>query len=125
MRPNKMKVIGFFAYRSRGRVVCAEPEACIIAGSEDAMKQYIRELDAPHADQYTIRKTRFCEIFDGLALSAAYAFDKESYRRFFPLARQAGLPVLEADFDEARDEPRRFFTLQYRTSCAHHRGEHQ
>jgi len=113
MRPNKMKVIGFFAYRPREGVVCAEPEACIIAGSEDAMKQYIRELDAERADQYTIRKTRLCEILDGLAVSAAYAFDKESYGRFSPLAREAGLPVLEADFDQAHGEPRRFFTLQY------------
>src|SRR3954454_7912611 len=98
MIPNMMKVIGFFAYRTRYLVVCAEPDACIIAGSEDAMKQYIRELDAPHAEQYTIRKTRFCEILDGLALSAAYAFDKESYGRFFPLARETGLAVSEADF---------------------------
>jgi hypothetical protein len=106
------KVIGYFAYRSRLEVVCTDVDACVIAGSEQGMKEYLVEEVGQSSEEATIRKTRFAEIAQGLSVGAAYAFDRESYERFFPLARQAGLPVAEADFDDAESKGNRFFTVR-------------
>jgi hypothetical protein len=112
MQDSYSKVIGFFAYRSRAEVVCAEHGACVIAGSEEAMREYVRELTGLSADGCTIRKTRLGEILDGIAVGAAYAFDKESYSRFLPLARAAGLQPADADFEKAQAHGHRFFTFR-------------
>ena len=106
------KVIGFFAYRSRAEVVCAEHDACLIAGSEGAMHEYVRELTRLSGDECTIRKTRLGEILDGIAVGAAYAFDEESYSRFLSLARDAGLQPADADFEKAQAHGQRFFTFR-------------
>jgi hypothetical protein len=107
------KVIGFFAYRERSEVICVETDACLIAGSDEAMRQYIRGLTGMLPDKFTIRKTRLGEILDGVSAGAAYAFDEEAYARFRPLARGAGPLAAEADFEKARLEGRRFFTVRY------------
>ncbi len=75
------------------------------------MRQYLSALGAtvPH----TVRKTRFGEIMRGLSLGAAYAFDEESYGRFLPLGRAAGLALSDADFSHRKE---RFFTVQLKPS---------
>lgn len=106
------KVIGYFAYFSPDKVICTDPQACIIAGSERAMREYIEECYPGRAAQAVIKKTRFGEILQGLRLGAAYGFDEESYGRFYPLGRQEGLPIAAADFASQRDNGSRFFTVQ-------------
>ena len=105
-------VIGFFAYRSRLEVICVNEDACLVAGSKLAMKAYVVELDPANVGRTTIRKTRFGEIVRGLRLGAAYAFDEPAYSRFYPLAREAGLPVALADYAAARVEGLRFLTVR-------------
>jgi hypothetical protein len=105
------KVIGYFAYAAPTQVVCTG-DACVIAGSEAAMRRHLDELDPGGRISHTIRKTRFGEILQGLRLGAAYAFDSESYGRFYPLARMAQLDVQEADFDAANRRGDKFFTVQ-------------
>lgn len=100
------KVIGYFAYSSPQAVVCSG-KACVISGSEKAMRAYLSEQGA--SARHTIRKTRFGEIMQGLSLGAAYGFDEESYRRFLPLGRAAGLALADADFSRHKG---RFFTVQ-------------
>jgi hypothetical protein len=75
------------------------------------MRQYLSELGAKGG--HTIRKTRFGEIMRGLSLGAAYAFDEESYGRFLPLGREAGLALADADFSRRKG---RFFTVQVKPS---------
>jgi hypothetical protein len=75
------------------------------------MREYVRELSADDTE-YTIRKTRLGEILAGIEVGAAYAFDEESYARFLPLARAAGLQPAEADFEKARANGHRFFTFR-------------
>ncbi|MFQ5824073.1 MAG: hypothetical protein ACE5JB_08465 [bacterium] len=111
MSDNYSKVIGFFAYASRTEVVCTG-KACVISGSEQAMKEYIKEIDPEGRKTRTIKKTRFGEILKGLELGAAYAFDEDSYARFYPLARKAGLDVQKADFPKKQSEGFRFFTVE-------------
>ena len=105
------KVIGYFAYSAPTQVVCTG-HACVIAGSEAAMRRHLAEVDSSGRLSHTIRKTRFGEILQGLRLGGAYAFDSESYSRFYPLARMAQLDVKEADFEEAHRRGDKFFTVQ-------------
>lgn len=79
----------------------------MISGSEGAMRTYLQEFGAKGG--HTIRKTRFGEIMQGIRLGAAYAFDEESYGRFLPLGRAAGLALSDADFSRHND---RFFSIQ-------------
>jgi hypothetical protein len=106
------KVVGYFAYWSPTQVVCVEVDACVIAGSSGAMEKYLAKLDPLRAPKATVKKTRFGEISSGLHLGAAYAFDKESYARFYPLALEAGLPVAAADFEDRRHRDGWFFTVR-------------
>lgn len=105
------KVIGYFAYASSMQVI-STGTACIISGSEQAMRKYLQELDPPGGKRHTIRKTRFGEIMKGMRLGGTYAFDKQSYSRYFPLAQAEGLDVAEADFEAARQRGDRFFTVE-------------
>ena len=67
MTNDDTKVIGWFAYASRTEVVCTEVDACVISGSEEAMRDYVKELQAEGAGgSHTIRKTRFAEIIQGI-----------------------------------------------------------
>lgn len=102
------KVIGYFAYSSSRAVVCSG-KACLISGSEGAMRTYLQEFGA--TGRHTLRKTRFGEIMQGIGLGAAYAFDEESYGRFLPLGRAAGLALSDADFSRHKE---RFFSVQFK-----------
>jgi len=113
IKHNYSKVIGVFAYRARTEVVCVEHDACLIAGSEEAMCEYVREFTNYILDELTIRKTRFGEILDGVIIGSAYAFDEQAYSRFLPLARAVGLSAAEADFETACAEGRRFLCVRY------------
>jgi hypothetical protein len=105
-------VIGYFAQFGPMDVACTDGDACVIAGSRQAMEHYLVEADPRRAGGAVIRKTRFKEIRQGLELGGAYAFDERSYEQFFPLARRIGLPVEEADFEAAREREARFFTVR-------------
>ena len=76
------------------------------------MTDYLRGIDPGGRTSYTVRKTRFGEILQGMRLSGAYAFDSESYARFYPLARIEGLDVAEADFEAAQRRGDKFFTVE-------------
>ena len=112
MRGPETRVIGYFAYTSPMEVVCTDVDACIVSGSFGAMRKYVAELDPQNLSRTTIKKTRFGEILQGMQLGAAYAFDEESYARFYPLAADAGLAVQPADFEEQRRHGNRFLTVR-------------
>lgn len=97
MSADSKKVIGYFAYASLINVFC-DGDACIIAGSEHAMKDYIAHNPPFRASAYTIKKTCFGEIMRGINLGAAYCFDEESYTRFYPLAQKEGMDIGHEDF---------------------------
>jgi hypothetical protein len=108
----KSPVIGYFAYFPPMDAICTDVDACVIAGSREAMENYLAESHPSRASEATVRKTTFKEILSGMKLGAGYGFDRESYGRFYPLARKAGLPVEEADFDEGLRKGVRFFTVR-------------
>ncbi len=114
MADRSQKVIGYFAFASPTEVVCTgdSGDACVITGSVGAMKSFLSEIDPSGQKRYTIKKTSFGEILRGLKLGAAYGFDEESYKKFYPLARKEGLPVSEGNFQEMKSQNFRFFTVQ-------------
>ena len=91
------KVIGYFAYASQTEVVC-DGDACVVAGSDAALRTYISELGAVDGISHTVKKTRFGEIMRGMNLGAAYAFDEVAYSRFYPLAQREGYDFGPEDF---------------------------
>lgn len=116
MSERETKVVGYFAYLSPTQVVCSDVDACVVSGSIKAMEEYLAEIDPLGAPKATVKKTRFGEIRRGLQLGAAYAFDKESYARFYPLAVEAGMPVAAAGFEEQSSQAGRFFTVRLAVS---------
>ncbi len=91
------KVIGHFAFSSPMGVVC-DGDACVISGSEEAMRHYIKSALTESSKGVTIKKTRFGEIIQGMEKGAPYAFDEQSYNRFYPLANKTGFNLKEEDF---------------------------
>jgi len=117
MADRSRKVIGYFAFASPTEVVCTGDagDACVISGSDRAMKAFLSEIDPDGQKRHTVKKTRFAEILRGLKLGAAYGFDEASYKKFYPLARKEGLPVEEADFNGMKVKGFRFFTVQLKS----------
>ncbi len=110
MADRDTKVIGYFAYASPEEVAC-DGEACMIAGSEAAMKRYLSISDPGNIHRQTIKKTRFGEIMKGLKLGGSYSFDEDAYNRFYPLAKQVGMPIEAADFTGSDSEEIKFMTV--------------
>ena len=108
------KVVGYVACASPTDVVCpgATGDACVISGSTQAMEAFLAEIDPHRQTSHRIKRTRFGEILRGFTRGAADACDEESYARFYPLAREEGLPVSEANVAEMQSKGFRFFTVQ-------------
>ncbi len=93
------KVIGYFCHMESMNVFC-DGDACVIAGSLKAMKSYLSHQTF-EGEREVIKKTRFGEIIEGLRGGGAYAFDEESYSRFFVCATKNKineLPLKESFF---------------------------
>jgi len=105
------KVVGFLAYINKETPLCSG-DACVISSSEEEMYQYALGVNAEQIDLIKIRKVRFGDIFNGLQRGGAYAFNKESYERFFPLAKQKGLPVKEIDYKDAESKGKNLFIIR-------------
>lgn len=108
------KVIGYFAYTKSIYAYC-DGDACIIAGSDELMKRYLQKV--PNAIQeYTVKKTRFGEIIEGIRKGAAYAFDEEAYGRFISCAKSnaiEGLPTNDMFLEPtAYDSDMHFIRIQ-------------
>ena len=110
MSSDDSKVIGYIARLSRIDVICVEKDACLITGAETAIKKYLAEIDQDQYKNVSIGKARFGDILKAMKLGARYAFDKESYSRFYPLGIKNKLMLEESDFNE--EEGRKFFTAQ-------------
>ena len=105
------KVIGYIAIASKTNVICTDVDACVVAGSEAAMKNHIAEIDSEKKFQVTIKKTRFGEIIEGMRLGGKYAFDKDSYSRFYSLGKEIGMLLENPDFDNEEFKGK-FFTVK-------------
>ena len=96
------RVVGVYAYYRPGKVFLYE-NACIVAGSDDLIRQYMGSLANKPARGMKICKLRFGEIYNGLQSGAVYAFDRQSYARFYSLARRARIDDLQGFPDDPSD----------------------
>ena len=99
MADHATQVIGCLAVVAKGKVMAAG-EACLVLGSVEAMRHHLREVAPDLAGNARIRKTRFGDIMRALYAGGTYAFDRESYGRFFPLAKEEQLAVRPVDFED-------------------------
>jgi len=109
------KVVGYFSYSEAGCAFCNDG-ACIIAGTDELMRFYIKQLLSKHEKIGMVKKTRFEEIMMGLQFGEAYAFDMESYVKFFSLATQYGiadLPELNSVCIERSPDGLDFIRIQF------------
>ena len=96
------RVVGVYAYSGPGSVFLYE-DGCVIAGSEELIKQYLAALSSDPVTGIKISKMRFGELFAGLKSGATYAFDRQSYARFYTLARRAGIDDLHGWAESTTD----------------------
>ena len=109
------KIIGYFSYSKTGSVFC-DGDACIIAGTEDSMHLYIKQMISSPKEPDIVKKTKFGEIIMGLKHGGAYAFDKEAYIRFFSIAEKhglSGLPKPNSFFLESSPTGLHFIRIQF------------
>lgn len=93
---NRFKtVIGYFAIRTGTRNILCDGDACLIGGSQKAMNRYIINMSDDKLSKYTIKKTRYGEILQGMRMGGVYTFDKRAYNRFLPLAKADGMNLAE------------------------------
>ena len=55
------KVIGYFAFSSPTEVIC-DGDACVISGSEQGMRNYIKSVSPESPMKHTIKKTSTAAI---------------------------------------------------------------
>ena len=91
------KVIGHLAYITKTHLIC-DGDSCVIAGSEEKIKSYIKQMSPELYDKVTIKKARFKDIKRGLEFGAAYSFDEEAYNCFHPIALKAGISTGQEGF---------------------------
>ena len=105
------KVIGYFAFLSPMEVIC-DGDACVIAGSEQAMNNYLESVSPESLNSVIIKKTRLSEIIRGMQHGAPYAFDEAAYNRFYPLANRMGFNLKQEDFSVPTETGRHFVVLR-------------
>ncbi len=105
------KVIGYFAFNSPSEVIC-DGDACVISGSEQSMRGYIKSTSSKSSSTITIKKTRFGDIVKGMKMGAPYAFDEQSYNRFYPLANKIGYSLKKEDFTGPTETGRHFVVIR-------------
>lgn len=90
-------LIGYIAQASPYDVLC-DRDACVVMGSRLEFKSHMANNPQIRNTDYVLKKAWFEDILAGLRMGAAYAFDEEAYRLFYPLAQRAGLAVGPEDF---------------------------
>ena len=109
-RDDAQQVVGFFA--SDGINILCDGDACIIAGSASAGQQMLERGPARRQTVMAVRRTTFAEIWQGLQLGGAYAFDERAYAVFRPLANRAGVALAAEDFSDPGPTGLHFLRVQ-------------
>ena len=104
------RVVGVYAYATAGQVF-RHQDACVVAGSEALMRGYIATFSTELSASLVVSKIRFGDIEQGLNDGAGYAFDRESYARFYSLARRAGFDDLDG-FSAGSDDQFHFIKIK-------------
>jgi hypothetical protein len=102
MKDRLKKVVGYFAIRTGTMNILCDGDACVIAGSHKALTKYISKLMNDNPVNYSVKKTRYGEILQGMRMGGVYAFDNKAYNIFLPLAKADGMPSAEFKIDDPK-----------------------
>ena len=100
MKDRLKKVVGYFAIRTGTMDIVCDGDACVIAGSHKAFSKYISKLTDDNPVDYSIKKTRYGEILQGMRMGGVYTFDNKAYNKFLPLAKADGMPFAEFKIED-------------------------
>ncbi len=100
MKDRLKKVVGYFAIRTGTINILCDGDACVIAGSHKALNKYISKLLGDNSVNYSIKKTSYGEILQGMRMGGVYAFDNKAYNKFLPLAKADGMPSIEFKIED-------------------------
>lgn len=78
--------------------VLCDGNACIVMGSKFKFRVHLTNNPQTCNKEYVLKKAWFDDILTGIQFGAAYAFDQDAYRLFYPLAQRAGLDLKQEDF---------------------------
>lgn len=95
MSDKDTKVLGYIAVQSGTINVLCDGDSCIIAGSEKQMQEYIAVFTVDSKTEFRITKARYGQVLQAMKLGGAYSFDRESFSRFCPLAREDGFELVD------------------------------
>jgi len=95
MSDRDMKVLGYVAQRQGKPEMVCEGDSCVVAGSGRKMNEYIKAFSNSPSTGYQVSKARYGDVMKGLKLGGAYSFDEESYARFYTLAREDGMKLVD------------------------------
>lgn len=102
MSDKEGKVIGFIAQRKGTIDLLCDGDSAVVAGSEKRMKTYLSDSLGRSDADYEIKKARYGNILQCLKLGAAYSFNEEAYGRFYRLAIQEGMKLVEFGQDASQ-----------------------
>jgi hypothetical protein len=95
MSEKDTKVLGYIAVQPGTINVLCDGDSCIVAGSEQKMRECIEAFSVDRHASHRISKARYGHVLRAMKLGAAYSFDQQSFSRFCPLARKDGIEVVE------------------------------
>ena len=95
MSDKDTKVLGYVAVRVGTINVLCDGDSCIVVGAEKKMNEYIKTLSVDRNAKYQISKARYGHVLKVMKLGGVYSFDQESYSRFYPLASEDGIELVD------------------------------
>lgn len=87
-------------------------DALFVTDSKQAMLDHLEETKPELKDKISIRKLRLSNALRSLKQGAAFAFNTEAYKRFYPLGKEFGLPLGEVDFDSVELQKESLFYVR-------------
>ena len=112
------RVIGFFAFLPP-RDVFRHGDACVVAGSEEAMRRYLEFMPRQTVGKMQITKSRFGDVKEGMEGGGVYAFDQAAYERFYLLAQRAGIDVQAEEFPTGNENELHFVKVKLENPVQH------
>ena len=94
MSERDTKVLGVVANVANKQTMLCSGNSCIVAESEQKIKEYIKRQLGDNQANFQFSKVRYGQILKDLKLGGSYSFDFGAYSKFYPLAIQDGLNLV-------------------------------
>ena len=94
MNQRDTKVLGVVANVANKQTMLCSGDSCIVAESEQKIKEYIKRQLGDNQTTFQFSKVRYGPILKALKLGGSYSFDFGAYSKFHPLAVEDGLKLV-------------------------------